>query len=1022
MPDLPFDLTYAAVGAAALALVGAIVQQVFADQIKAALATGWRRSFGRRSSLRRDEWMRYRHWVQDTFKGARLGFLRDTQVAVEDVYVPLQYEKDGKRVDVYRDVSENLRTVVAGPAGAGKSMLLRHSMLRWAAEPQREDRIPVLVDLARLNRDDRTLRDLITDVFTIKPRNSRKPLVKNAGQVIDAIVDRGRLCLFLDGFDEVVTERRAHVADEIKQFAERHPSCQIVVTCRDAVYDGDLRPVFDEEIHMAGFDDAGIRRFLRLWFGRESDLIAGAEPDDVGNAPLDARDLVEQLVAELRANPALMRIARSPLMLTMIASLHDADPGRGPLLTNSRSDFYNEAISHLLRRDHHLGRNRNLARYRASHKRETLCTLALIAQGGDDRIGSAGNNVLTESVIYTAATTLVPRFGLTAADGRKLVDEIVDRSGLLIRIDENNLYYQFTHLTLQEYLASQELADNPERLLDLYRGNPSRWRETVKLWCGGAKSAASSLIAEIAAGDARDRLLALECVAEARFIDEELADRIVDGFVADLTDPQPDKQLVLAALGTVAAERGPIGERLFRRLRDEAESSDNALIVLAESRRREAIEVLSDLAGARPAARTALRRLGELAIPVLARRAAAGSVEAVDDLAAIATPAAATAIAEQLWTGMDVAVRAAHWLASLVQQPEIESELCQFDPAPFQKQNRDHYEWLWQPFAPERNAHVTMGRVGWLLDQGRRYLKPTDTPSPDTRVALGVGAQTRTFSTERIPDGWTQRLREESAAAGVKTGVNTARSDILHRYTPLLETLSATNPESARKLALEVIAANVGQAHRLDLLTSLPSALLIDIVKRLSPNNTMAEAGIRDWQSIGQEPVPPRALRILTTTLATLAGTAVCALLVIGLLDAIRDIYTWLIGEGGSFAFAYPVLLLSTIVLFVWSGKNDNDNILVAAVLTMMATAIAGLLSGVFPVAEYLGWPMALVPLTILGPVTLVVWKWTDRRERAVRNPYRALLKLAGRTPVNGYTVIAARDTSPGTPVRSRAS
>ncbi|MEU4564147.1 NACHT domain-containing protein [Actinoplanes sp. NPDC023936] len=1005
MTELPFDLTYAAVGAAVLALAGAIIQQVFADQIRSGLAAVWRGMRGGRGSLRRDEWTRYRLWVKDTDRNARLGFLRDIQVAVEDVYVPLQYEKDGKRVDVYRDVSGRLRTIVVGPAGAGKSMLLRHSMLRWSADPQRDDRVPVLVELARYNRGDRTLEQLVADVFAVRPGHGKRPMVKDAPQVVGAALNRGRLSLFLDGLDEVMTERRANVADEIKEFAERHPACQIVVTCRDAVYDKDLFPVFDAQIRVAGFDDAGIRHFLRLWFTREQGHGGGA--DEAGNVPPNARALVEQLMGELRANPALMRLARTPLMLTMIASLHDADPGAGPLLTNSRADFYEEAITHLLRRDHDLGRNRNLAQYRASHKRTTLRALAVAAQGTEHPDRAGDRNVLSEAEIYTVVGTLVPRFGLTATDGRRLVDEIVDRSGLLVRIDDTNLFYQFAHLTLQEYLAAQELADDPDRLLELYRGNRARWRETVKLWCGGVNRDATPLVSKIFAGDAKDRLLALECVAEARHLDADLADRIVDGFVGVLGTDQPDKPLVFAALGAVAADRTPTGERLFARLRDGAANPDY-LIVLAESRRREAIEVLSERAGTDRAAREALRRLGELAIPVLAHRAANGSVDAIDDLGAIATPAAATAIAEQLWLSVrEVAIRAAWWLAVLIRQPEIEGELSRFDPVPFRRDSEKDYLWLWEPFTSDHHTRIIMGRAGWLLDQ------PTDQPlaelpAPDSRVALGVGAQAASFRQVDPPDGWFSDLTETATSSGHRRRRPLEKANE-NNYGGWLEGLADSDPDTARRLALAAIDTVVGRAYRFRLLRTLPTPVLVGIVKRFWPSNTLRDAAVRDWQTIGDEPVPPNALRVVRNTVSSIAGVVGAFLLLLGIYDAILDTYRWLTGADGSYSFVILPIVVASVVALIFEVRHSTDTSAFITGFGFILTGLVGVPVGMFPVAGWIGWPATIGIVTLLTAAVVVLWSWTRRRERAVGNPYRALLRLDDQVSDFGRTVIARR-------------
>ena len=59
----------------------------------------------------------------------------DEKLQMRDVYVPLTaMAADGTAgaQDVARPLDDQLRTVVTGGPGAGKSMLLRHAMLTWA--------------------------------------------------------------------------------------------------------------------------------------------------------------------------------------------------------------------------------------------------------------------------------------------------------------------------------------------------------------------------------------------------------------------------------------------------------------------------------------------------------------------------------------------------------------------------------------------------------------------------------------------------------------------------------------------------------------------------------------------------------------------------------------------------------------------------------------------------------------------------------------------------------------------------
>ncbi|MDG4792937.1 hypothetical protein [Micromonospora sp. WMMD1082] len=839
----------------------------------------------------------------------------------------------------------------------------------------------------------------------------------------------GRLCVFLDGLDEVVTDRRATVAEDIKEFAERHPTTQIVVTCRDAVYDGDLRPVFEREVRVAGFDDAGIRHFLRLWFGRRRDIREEHRGSEQGgdDMPADPRHVIEQLMAELRSSPTVMRLARSPLMLTMISTLYEADAGTGPMLTNSRAEFYQQAVDHLLRRDRDLGRHRHLARYQAGHKLMALRAIALAAQGG--RSQGTDRRVIGEAEVYAELARILPRFRLAEEHLPRMVDEIVERSGLLIRIDDNNLLYEFAHLTLQEYLAAVELADDPDRLLGLYRENPGRWRETVKLWCAGANRDASGVVRQIFAGDDRDRLLALECVAEARQLDEELASAIVDSHVRLLGTPVADKHLVLAALGAVAGNPGPFGQQLFESLRHQARSggavAEDAVVVLAESRRREAIELLSEMAERVPVARAALRATGELAIPTLAARAGSGSVAAVDDLAAIGTPAAAVALAEHLWgRHRQVSVRAAWRLAVLVSAADVENELRRFDPAPAETVSmeladksgrvriREWYDWLWAPFEAGTDLARTMGRLGWLILESSAEDVPSDLGAVDVRVAIGLVARRGTFASGQMPEELTEELSHTAHRFGYKRVLSGSFST--NEICGMFDQVTRRDPGTARDIAVRALEQRASGCQAV-LLAGLPTPVLTELVSRLWTRGTL-DADLRDWRTLNERAEAPTVLaylRNVAVTLGVLAGVALIGVALIRSFGTLIGWWAWGPVVGAAVVVFCAALVVTGIVVEARATSDPNLDGLIGLLMLIGLLGVVGLGAPVAfaTVAGWIGIPQTVVAVVALMGVNVVLVRWTSRRQRALRNPFRALLDRVPSARVAEPTVIGRQAT-----------
>lgn len=995
---MPTQLTYAAVVLAVFAFVGLLAKQFVGEGVKHLGQRFWPAVLrSRRRTLTRGELRRYADGVKKTCNSHALGFLATTKVTVSDVYVPLQSEVAGRREDIYGSIRHRSRTVVLGPAGAGKSMLLKHSMVKWADRPADFERVPVFVELFRRNRGEDSLRDLVAGALG-------RGGVKKPERFLDRALADGSLSVFFDGFDEIVTERRAEVTQQLKEFAEKWPDCQIVVTCRAAVYDSELRPDFDHEVRVAGFDDAAIRRFLRLWFTSK-------------RVDRDARYEVEQMMVGLRASPPVLLLARTPLLLTMIASLHDADPGIGPVLPGSRAEFYEMAVQHLLRRDSELGRTRGLATYKAGHKTMALRSIALRAQGavapGTDR------RTVSEDELLATITRVLARFNLEAAHAAPMLEEIVDRSGLLVRVDEGNLLYEFPHLTLQEYLAAMELADSPERLLALYEENPARWRETVKLWCGGANRDCTPVVAQIFAGDERGKLLALECLAEARQIDETLAGSVLRHFETSLRGFVTGDVSGAAALGAVAADPGPRGKALLRRLTQAAlQRQVFAIHALAATRLRAAVETLSDLATWVPGARAALRATGELAIPVLAERAKSGSLDAVDDIAAVGTASAGLALAGLLWDESDVAVRAAWRLAVLVNSPDVEDELLRAevgDPA------LRRHDWLWVPFNPGRGGQLNeiMGRVGYLIDDRLATRMPEDDDRVDPRLAMPIGVlgASRQYDRARLVR---RDLDVERAARSLGIQVREyLRND------DLLVAIHRTDPTQSSRLAQRLFErAGVGIGYR-SLLDTLPAVVLVRLVVRLSAPGFRADEN--QWKTFDEDPKAPVVLRPVTifVMVASLLGPYL-----LGAVRATGSAVGWWpwtapwigwVTSIGALGFLFFLLISLSTATFRWFAAAVRE-LLPGVDVQRVATAWGGfflLVSSpgvvayaVTSLVDWVGLPALVVGVLVVAALTIFLGRLLDRRVREIANPFRDLLSLDASVLRVRSTVISGREAN----------
>ncbi|MGP9017852.1 NACHT domain-containing protein [Streptomyces sp. BR1] len=615
------------------------------------------------------------------------------------VYVPLRtasgFGAGAEQGEAASTLRETRRAVVLGVPGAGKTMLLRHTVLAWCRERYRPEGPPRRTWYGR-RRPPRVELGELTDVpvllklhtVNLAAMDLRGHLVKHfadhdfpgAGKWIDRALADGRLAVYFDGLDEVATAQRTEVADAIREFMTVHSGCRAVVTCRIAVYRGEFTEDVDHTLRVQEFDERLIRRFLHGW----------PWPEHL------APDTVEQLLGALRDTPQLMPLARNPLLLTMIAYLYsNVYAGTDQVLPHTRADFYKQVTDSLL------GDRQRRARFSHPVKKAVLQRLALAAQDIPSDVHD--RLALPEKDVLAHVREALAEQGRPVERAQEVLEEIVERSGLLLAVD-NGERYQFAHLTLQEYLAATRLAADPSGLLDRYHRDPTAWRETVRLWCGAEPRDCTEVVRAVLA---RDPVLAFQCLADAQVVDDALADEIVGMFRERLgREPEgADRQAVIAAFGAVAGDRRPRGAAVFEMLSvfaadgRRAERRDAAVAALAATNLARAADRLAELLRTTPSAGRALAGMGDLAVPALRRAMRQGErVVASHVLWRVRTPRAAVELANFLLTAgpQSRSVEVAYYLADLLREREIEEELramalgSGMPPV---------WDWVWKPFA-----------------------------------------------------------------------------------------------------------------------------------------------------------------------------------------------------------------------------------------------------------------------------------------------------------------------------------
>jgi HEAT repeat protein len=366
------------------------------------------------------------------------------------------------------------RAVVQGDPGSGKSTLTRY--IAWAAATGHSAliaegpaaRLPIRVRAIEFGEALERGRVDRLDAYLTADAGRFAPLIRYA-------LAGGEALVLLDGLDEVGDlALRARVKERVDDFVADPALAgnHVVLTTRTVGYERSGLTGSFPHFTLAELSDEQIASFVKDWYG-----VIGAEMPET----VDVEDEREQLLGDIARHPGLQRLARNPLLLTIIALIKRQERA----LPDQRVLLYDAAAQTLIRSWPLTQRQVELDEL---FIREWLAPVAF-------RVFRDGTSDLIDepALMDELVNSMRQLKSMTALEARQasqaLLEDVCEHSGILLPrgVDaDGRVLYGFLHQTFAEHLTAYYLVgrwEDGDLDLKTYAHDPY-WREVLLLMAG----------------------------------------------------------------------------------------------------------------------------------------------------------------------------------------------------------------------------------------------------------------------------------------------------------------------------------------------------------------------------------------------------------------------------------------------------------------------------------------------------------------------------------------------------------
>jgi len=424
--------------------------------------------------------------------------------------------------------------LIVGAPGSGKTTLVSYLATR-AAE-------------GRLFEGDDEAHELLPFVLTVRTFTTGKITPQSIARLTDCdeklvryALKTDRAILFVDGIDEAPRHMAPQILHSLGQFRKAYPKASVVVTSRpsEVVRDHDQAlPEFTSAELLTMTRDE-VDSFIGKWCLAAEVSVNSA----VQVAERKAQEAANDLKKRLERSRPIQRLVETPLLATILCVVHRF---LGHRIPEHRVTLYEKCTDALLYEwdRSKFGYTTLVGELDAPAKRTLLSGLAR-------KMHEHGQAEVPEVEVLAHFEQALPELGNKASDAKQIVEEIRDRSGVLV--ERRAGFFAFSHLVFQEYLTA--LAFTPQSYPELVRHYEDSWWHEVIVLAAGAQGADAGLLANELLGKEGPAaiFLAAQCLETAVQMPLDVRDKIeqqLRKFIPPQTTNDAEK---LSELGVVAA-------------------------------------------------------------------------------------------------------------------------------------------------------------------------------------------------------------------------------------------------------------------------------------------------------------------------------------------------------------------------------------------------------------------------------------------------------------------------------------